>query len=600
MGKPLTFVVNSATRCVEDFEVLASQAVKLKSHGRVEVGVGSLSERTLADIPPGGSSWHDYTTMLPSLEKFFPHKDLQPFVDREHVKKNAELLRSKLPILRKHKLSASAQFHVPWYLPEAFFEKFPHMRGPRVDHPRRSRQEAFTICPDLGEGRAFYAEMFRDFAREVPELTGLHLLTNDAGGGLCWADWQYIGPNGPGHCKHNLVGPRVRGLIDALRSGAPGREIDIDLRGNFSEAELKGIAPYHDEHFAARPQHGAMPRQVALGPYIDTPVLGVFDFVVALKTLEGLKRPEVNRVILDFSANYSRGHERHDLQQVIIDFVAAYFAEPADGLFARTKFLRKMCVQWVGEDQADALLEALHDMHDAFAYRRAAIPMFTTNYVGTSMRHINRPLVVVPELLTPEEESYWLPFVFNVRVEEARRDYIDLHGSRLSGPRDWDDEKNPRVPPIAVFGQRMNAVADRLAKLGGPGADVFNRMGTALRIYASILRSCGNLYAAQKVRDRNMEKLQGPPRTPVKVGDWYGDFDLQMLNEYMRDELDNTVDLIRILKSGGIEQVLTAITRADEDTFLLGPDLVEQLTKKCKIMRHHWLDAERFLSSPHK
>ena len=45
--------------------------------------------------------------------------------------------------------------------------------------------------------------------------------------------------------------------------------------------------------------------------------------------------------------------------------------------------------------QADAMLEALHEMHDAFNYRASVVPQFTANYVGVSMRHINRPLVAV-------------------------------------------------------------------------------------------------------------------------------------------------------------------------------------------------------------
>src|SRR5262245_57326601 len=127
----------SATHNVEDFDVLASQAQRLKARGRVEMGVTSVRERTLSDSPPGGSPWHDYTTCLPSLEKFFPHRDLLPFVDAEHVRRNQQLLRDKLAVLRRHKLAAAAQFHLPWYLPEPFFEKFPHLRGPRIDHPRR-------------------------------------------------------------------------------------------------------------------------------------------------------------------------------------------------------------------------------------------------------------------------------------------------------------------------------------------------------------------------------------------------------------------------------------------------------------------------------
>ncbi len=600
MAQQLTIVVMSATRKAEEFESLASQAQRLKSRGRVELGISSVAERTLSDIPPGGSPWHDYTSTLPSLEKFFPHRDLAPFVDAEHVKKNQRLLREKVAILRKHKLAAAAQFHVPWILPEAFFERYPHLRGPRIDHPRRSRREAFAMCVDTAEGRAFYADMFGQFAREVGDLTGLHLLTNDAGGGLCWADWQYIGPNGPAHCRTRGVGPRVRELIDALRPAAPGREFDVDLRGNFSDAELAALADYHDDHFSTRPQHGPQPRQTSLGPYIDTPVLGMFDAVAMLKSLDRIRSPQITRIILDFSANYSRGHELPEVSDKIIEMVDAYLAEPAFGLMHRTKFLRKMCATWVGEDQADALLEAMHDLHDALNYRAASIPMFTANYVGVSMRHITRPLVAVPEMLTPDEESYWLPHVFNPSIEEARTDYIDFHGGRLTGPRGMDQGGDPRLLPIATFAARLNGIANRLQALQGAGAEIFRRMGLSLRIYASIFRSCGNVYAVQKIRDRNKEKFAGPRRTPAKVADWHGDPDLQLLNEFMRDELDNTTGLISMLESGGMRQVLTADEAADEDAFLLGPDLPGQLRRKLQIMRRHWLDAEQFLSTPHK
>src|SRR3954470_15212215 len=167
MSRPMTFVVMSATRSAQDFETLALQALRLRSRGRVELGVTSLSGRTLADIPAGGSPWHDYTSCLPSLQKFFPHRDLLPFVDAGHVRANQQLLREKLSILRRHKLSAAAQFHMPWLLPEPFFEKFPQLRGPRIDHPRRSRREAFAMCVDSDTGRAFYSDMFGQFAHEV-------------------------------------------------------------------------------------------------------------------------------------------------------------------------------------------------------------------------------------------------------------------------------------------------------------------------------------------------------------------------------------------------------------------------------------------------
>lgn len=600
MSKPLTFVISSASRNIDDFQTLAQQAARLQQRGRVEMGISTLGGPTRNEIPPGGSPWHAYTNWLASLEKFFPHPDLLPFIDTQHVQRNQQLLREKVAILRNLGMGAAVAFHMPWYLPADFFARYPHLRGPRVDHPRRTRQEAFAICVDLPEGRGFYAQMFGELTREVSELSSVFLSTNDAGGGLCWADWLYNGPNGPAHCRNRDVGERVRGLIDALRAAAPGRTIEFTFRGNFSDVELRAMAHYHDEHFRGRSQGGQEPRQIYVGSELDNPVLGVFNPVAILKTLDRLREPAVDRVMVNFSANYSRGHELFEVSEKVLELIDTYCTEPAFGRRGRDEFLWSMCARWVGNQQADTLFEAFHDLHDAYAYRAATVPRFTANYVGVSMRHINRPLVAVPERLTPEEESYWLPHVFNRSVHEARVDYIDWHGGRLSGPTDVDQGSHPRIEPIIRFVAMMNRIADQLQSLQGETAEIFRRMGTSLRIYASIIRSTGNFYGVQKLRDRNRDKLTGEPRTPSKDATWTGDPDLQMFNEFMRDELDNTTALIRLLENGGMSQVLTAREPAEEDTFLLGPDLIAQLKRKCSIMCHHCRDIEQYLSTPHK
>jgi hypothetical protein len=76
--------------------------------------------------------------------------------------------------------------------------------------------------------------------------------------------------------------------------------------------------------------------------------------------------------------------------------------------------------------------------------------------------------------------------------------------------------------------------------------------------------------------------------------------DLQLMNAFMRDELENTAELLSILENGGIGLMLLAKHPRDEDTFLLGPDLIEQLKKKMKAMRRHWRDAASHLAMPHK
>ena len=125
-------------------------------------------------------------------------------------------------------------------------------------------------------------------------------------------------------------------------------------------------------------------------------------------------------------------------------------------------------------------------------------------------------------------------------------------------------------------------------------------MATSLRIYASFIRSGLNFYQTQMLRDRNAEKLSQVAPPPPKESSWTGDPDIIPFNEHMRDELDNTQELIGLLENGGMDLICHSEDPAEEDTFLLGPDLVDQLKNKCKIMRRHWLDIQNHLATPHK
>jgi hypothetical protein len=67
----------------------------------------------------------------------------------------------------------------------------------------------------------------------------------------------------------------------------------------------------------------------------------------------------------------------------------------------------------------------------------------------------------------------------------------------------------------------------------------------------------------------------------------------------MRNEVDNTRELIRLLETSGQPLITLAATAKDEDTFTMSPDLVGQLEKKIAIMLKHWRDPERlYLARP--
>lgn len=457
------------------------------------------------------------------------------------------------------------------------------------------------MCLDMPESQDILANMVRQLARAAPDLGTLTIMTNDAGSGMCWNDWLYCGPNGPAHCRSVGAGPRVAKIVQAIDRGM-GRKIDIHLIGNFSQQERDSIPLYQDDRFYLRVHGGAGEKSILqVGAFMDNPVLGIVNPLEIIRTMKRWNDPAVRKVFINFSTNYSRGHNKPDATLKVIETLEAFLGAPACGTIERLQMLRRLCEGWVGSKNAGALLEALVATDEAFAFRQAALGRFSANYLGVSLRYITRPLVALPEELACEEESYFLPHVFNVREGEARSDYLDLHGQRWAPGTVGEASPSPRIRAVDTLCSLLRDAAGQLGRLGARGdAGFFARMGVSLRVYASIMRSIGNFYSVQAIRDRNRDRLAGPDQVPGKVASWTGDSDLLMLNELMRDELDNTGELIDLLENGGMGQVQVAPAAEQEDTFLLGPDLVAQLRKKRLIMRRHWKDAERFLASPLK
>ena len=220
---------------------------------------------------------------------------------------------------------------------------------------------------------------------------------------------------------------------------------------------------------------------------------------------------------------------------------------------------------------------------------------YSNYYCGVSMRYLTRPLVIKPDLLTAEEESWFLPYVFNVRESEARMDYIDLHGGRMDGTAAWNDRGLRRALSLA-----RSAAAKLVDLEGAPEKEFLRNLSLSLKMWASEVRSIHNFYHAQVIRDLNADILAGEPRVPRKVADWDGEEGNLQWNEIMRDEFDNTNELIALLEDGGIDLVAHADDPRYEDTFLIGGNLIEQLRKKTAVMRVHWLDIQNYLAPPHK
>ncbi|MEA2063435.1 MAG: hypothetical protein U9P14_07045 [Gemmatimonadota bacterium] len=342
------------------------------------------------------------------------------------------------------------------------------------------------------------------------------------------------------------------------------------------------------------------PSLIITGTLINShfPFRGLIDPLEIITVMERYSEPGVENVLLRFSDQYyGRADDSPKAVAKFIDVFEDCIGEPTSGLLDCLEKLRKISGRWGGEKYHDKVFEAFYLIHEAFNQLHAVAPRYCRHllFVRVSLRYLTRPLVIKPELLTPDEENYFLPHIFNVCQSEARTDYIDIHGGRFSGTQTWSDQG------FRGALNKLKKAADDLESLeGAPEGEWLRKVALGLRMYAGYLRSIDNFYHAQLIRDRNAEVLAGEPRIPEKVGSWDGHPDILPWNEIMRDEFDNTNELISMLENGGMELVAYAKDPRYEDTFLLGPDLIGQLKKKARIMRAHWLDVAKYLAMPHK
>lgn len=599
------FIVRNAVRDLGEFQRLASTVARLKKTGDVQVDIGVLAEKAWHLVPPGGSPWHEFGTYNPALYNYFPHPKIAPHLPAAWVARNRALLLAKAAVLRTHGLAAALTSNETHYLPESFYHDNPELRGPRVDHPRRSRKAEFSWCVDRPEVLQMIESMMAEMLRNVPEIRTVFAQNNDSGTGLCWASGQYSGPNGPQSCRNRTTGVRLRGLMEAMQRGAVkgGGDITIRLAGTFDEAEEQEFQPLLPKNaFLSRPYTRRTPPEgdqtvVWTGTMVHDsyPVLGLIDVVSLLSALEKTHASDVRTVVLTVGQPwYFRQNDSIGTISKMVDVVESFYQQPYSGAAGRRALLEKLAAKWGGEANRIVLADTLEQMHQAFWLKHEAVPGYSfyhfEGYLPVSSRFLTRPLLIRPGLLSKQEESAFLPHVFAVRETSAREDYQNAYETVLQGPPTWD------FPAFrAALAGATKAAATLEALDAAPEKEWLRETATALRLWAGANRSIHNFHFAQEIRNRHQAELSGDERVPP-MGSDAGDPDNLRWHKIQRDEFDNTNEMLALLKRGGQRNFAFSKDPKSEDTFWLGPDFLAQMQRKADLMMKHWRDVDLYLT----
>ena len=587
-GRALT--LDNMTRDLDGFEAFAAEAAEL---GATHVVVSHLplsrwQRRDPADPYP---SW---SMKNASIFKLVVPPALADWLPVDVAARDLDLVRQRCEILRRFGLRAAFAGSEPMWLPDEVYRAHPEWRGPHCELTVIARHAHFSPCIDRPEVLAMYRQATAELMRAAPEIDSFSFLTNDSGAGVCWSMHLYPGINGPAWCRARPMGERVRDFFSAIQQGARDAGCEVTLQmGAFSEQEQAAVLPVLEPgqgiNGKDRDGQAAGAGSGCCGWFASHlfPVKGIPQPFRFAREMEGALRSSAPRVGVTFQAS---------VQSVLMDILREFLSAPSDGPKTRTDVLHRVASRYVGQDRAEDLLRvwehvdrAVEDIRHCRAKGFASLLL-----VGTAtQKWLVRPLVPVPDELTPDERDYWRRHQFAAKTEAEALDLGNVLGRPgiVGTSAVWiarwalDDAVKELGSAARILDQLASEAHDRQ---GGEVACLARRV----RVLVCVVRNAQHviLYADAMAHADRREALGD-----LAGFDGFLRYDARAIHmrRLARAELDNTLELIDLLGTDPEVVLELAPTADQQDVFYYGPDVVDQLRRKMAVMVDHWEDYER-------
>ncbi len=593
---------------LKTFEELGRAA---KDAGFTHLYISNLRHRTDFRGEDRDSPWCEWSKVLPAIFKHVTPRGLEDAYPAAWVKREQDWLRRKHAICEKLGLRAAYHGCEPHWLSERVYARHPEWRGARCDNSLRTTGLFFAPDTDHPEVRAAYRWGVRELVRLCPLIDTFYLATNDSGAGFIWSQKLYVNPNGPTGREGRDIGQRVAAFLELLREGArkggardPRVFVDLWFAPEEKHLVSRGMTPGIGLSTVLPSDDPARVRECSLAgaggwslmggvnmepflPEFPNPA-GVLAAAAALRT---------GRVARYHAGGCSRTY--FDAIKLAQSIPAP--ATPTD----RVAAWRQLAAGLYAEPAADRVVAAWEALERAQTMAAAgSVDVFGGPVM---LRWLIRPLVAHQDRLTAAERAYWIDGLYQSHASqpESWLDYTNVCGTPF--PRHWEDASCIAIAVDQVEGALQEAAAHFEAAAAAADHREVSRRLRVERARALALRCCyltvrhfGQMAALIRIRDAQAAQLAARgetmgstrPELPDLPHGNTGSHGLFFMHRTMRWELDNTHDLIRILKGCPEPLIHTAPDAARAGALLLGPDLIPGLEKKARIMLKHWRDAE--------
>ena len=593
--------------------------------GNSHVEVNGLAFHVPFERGPKGELLHRFYTYAPALDQFVTSRLNKGFYDDDYLQANLNNLRSNAALAEKYGLTPGIVCFEPRSVPDGLLERYPVLRGARVDHPMRSFHPRYNLSVAHPVVLEHYAEMMENLMHEVPRLGYMSIWSNDSGAGFEYTSSLYVGRNGGGYlvrewlaakdiaaaAAFNLVrfmktlrdagrkvNPRFRTLIrlepfweeldhiwKLLEDG-----LDVEVSSLLTRGwELSYKHPKYDEvpqihgtalfNRFAETEKPVMQELVTKGSRAD--IYFVPEILGNHEPLMGIPFPRL--VHEKLAAMAGAGVE-----------AAAYQGGPTPASFApyninqevirAFQFDREMDVdscmkrkaeEWIGPRLAGDLVK-LWDLSDE-AFRCFPIPIWIYAGWGVWYRLFIRPIVPNIEAIPEKEREYYENFLLATTHNRTRVDFrYDVGFDLIEPERAWTAVRHMDDDLLPTMGRILDLVAAMEKKAASPAekavvVDQRDRMIALTCWY----RTQRNVTAWVAGVHGYLESKDEPFRKKCRA----------LLKEMVLDEIANTKELIRLWETSRTNWMM--VSDVGETTFVYYRNMGELMKKKVALMQGH-------------
>jgi hypothetical protein len=609
-----------------DKETYIRKAAEL---GFTHVDVNGLAYPMSLETGPRGEILHMFYTYCAALDQFVYTSLNKGIYPPYYLAANMRNLKENSALAVKYGLVPGFTSFEPRSVPEAFFQRYPMLRGARVDHPFRSFKPRYNMTTTHPRVLHHYGEMMEKLLQQVPELGFLSIWTNDSGAGMEHTKSLYVGRNGGAYMIREwndddsiaqLAAENAVRFYRVLRDAAA--KINPDFRvmtrmepfygehdyvweklGDQVDVETTSLVargwamPYHHSKYSdvkdisggSVYQDQFDPDEVAkinelrernalshfyftAGPhYIFEPLMGTPYPKLTHKRLKLLHDNNVD-YLAHMGGTWPPEHVPYNINHEVL---AAFQFNPELDVKA---FVKQKATEWAGSEHADTLLTAWDEAEEAIH----SFPGVTTLYncFGfTWYRLWLRPFVPNIEAIPETERAYYQDYMCTTHHNPNNVDLARDVLFQLTTP-----EKSQKAM------ERMDQ-------------NVFPALDRAIDVLENALEQNDNavLYD-QAIRLRALRCLF---RTHRNVAAWVvGVHGYQraeksseketcrkLLKSMMQSEIENTEEL-KTLWNSGVEFMM--ITDQGETPLLYGDNTGDLFDTRIRLMREH-MDDEPFV-----